>query len=265
MQQAEDFREETRILAELLDPLPDATFQTVTQFKGWTIDDVLGHLHFFNHGARQCVADPADAASLIDSLKDKMASGASILDLQTEFLDGLSGRKLFAEWLTLSEDLADVYAAADPKTRIQWFGPSMSARSSITARQMEVWAHGQEVFDILGATRSESDRIRNIVILGLNAFGWTFTVHGVAVPEAMPQLCLIAPSGAEWEWRDTASSDRIEGLAVDFARVVTQTRNIADTGLSVQGPDATRWMAIAQCFAGGPEIPPPPGARHRVY
>ena len=43
----------------------------------------------------------------------------------------------------------------------------MSARSAISARQMETWAHGQEVFDVLGADREEHDRIRNIVVLGL--------------------------------------------------------------------------------------------------
>ena len=40
----------------------------------------------------------------------------------------------------------------------------MSARSKITARHMETWAHGQEVFDALGKDREEKDRIKNIVL-----------------------------------------------------------------------------------------------------
>jgi len=43
--------------------------------------------------------------------------------------------------------------------------------------------------------------------------------------------------------------------------VAAQTRNIADTGLRVVGETAQRWMAIAQCFAGPAEPPPPPGLR----
>lgn len=78
-----------------------------------------------------------------------------------------------------------------------------------------------------------------------------------------PHLRLTAPSGALWEF-GAPGADLIEGLAVDFARVVTQTRNVADTGLSAQGPVAQEWMAIAQCFAGAPGTPPPGGARHRV-
>jgi hypothetical protein len=42
---------------------------------------------------------------------------------------------------------------------------------------------------------------------------------------------------------------------------VTQTRNVADTGLSVTGPVAEDWMTIVQCFAGPPEDPPAPGTR----
>jgi hypothetical protein len=45
--------------------------------------------------------------------------------------------------------------------------------------------------------------------------------------------------------------------------VVTQVRNIADTKLRVIGETATSWMSIAQCFAGPPENPPPPGSRFR--
>ena len=50
----------------------------------------------------------------------------------------------------------------------------MSARSKITARHMETWAHGQEVFDALGKDREEKDRIKNIVHMGVIAYGWTF-------------------------------------------------------------------------------------------
>ena len=45
MQQAQDFRTETRELAAILDPLGEDQFQMKTQFKDWSIEDVLGHLH----------------------------------------------------------------------------------------------------------------------------------------------------------------------------------------------------------------------------
>ncbi len=112
--------------------------------------------------------------------------------------------------------------------------------------------------------RIDTDRIRNIVILGLNTFGWTFANRKLSVPGPAPHLRLTAPSGEIWEWNTDNTIERIAGLASEFCQVVTQVRNIADTTLQVTGTTATQWMAIAQCFAGPPEDPPAPGTRHRV-
>ena len=48
MQQAEDFMAESRALENIFEPLTEAELATPTLFKGWTIDDVIGHLHMFN-------------------------------------------------------------------------------------------------------------------------------------------------------------------------------------------------------------------------
>ena len=74
----------------------------------------------------------------------------------------------------------------------------------------------------------------------------------------------MSPSGATWEWHDPSSTERVEGSAVEFCRVVTQTRNVADTSLQVSGPVAQEWMALAQCFAGPPQPPPAPGTRRKL-
>ena len=63
---------------------------------------------------------------------------------------------------------------------------------------------------------------------------------------------------------EESTGSLIEGQAVEFAQVVTQTRSIADTELKVVGEPATTWMSIAQCFArpaGDPagERPASPG------
>jgi uncharacterized protein (TIGR03084 family) len=137
----------------------------------------------------------------------------------------------------------------------------MSVRSSITARLMETWAHGQAVYDLLGVVRRNTDRIRNIVILGVNTFDWSFTVRGRQPPATKPHLRLTAPSGALWTWNEPSDTDAIEGAAEEFCQVVTQVRNIADTRLSVRGDAAAAWMSAAQCFAGPPETPPAAGAR----
>ena len=89
-------------------------------------------------------------------------------------------------------------------------------------------------------------------------------MRGLKAPEVVPCLRLVAPSGEIWTWNADEAANRITGNAIDFAQVVTQVRNVADTSLEVVGPIATEWMGMAQCFAGAPETPPAPGARHKA-
>ena len=138
----------------------------------------------------------------------------------------------------------------------------MSARSSITARQMETRALGQEVFDVLGLERVNTDRVRNIAHLGVSTSGWTFINCQLPVPAPTPYVCLEAPSGVVWNWNMLQGDNTITGLAEDFAKVVTQVHNVADTNLRVTGPVAIDWLAMAQCFAGPREDPPASGSHY---
>lgn len=258
MQEASDFLDESRALYALLSDRPDDAFEQVTQFKGWTINDVLRHLHYWNWMAALQIDDEA-------MLETELAGvgTAGMRPQEKAHAGGAEGRALLQAWWDQARKTADVFSAADPKTRLKWAGPSMSARSSITARLMETWAHGQEIYDVLGVERVEGDRIRNIVVLGVNTFGWTYKVRSLEPPGALPLIRLTAPSGAEWTYGEDDGQNRIEGLAAEFCQVVTQTRNVKDTGLKVTGPVATDWMSRAQCFAGGRNDPPAPGSRFR--
>lgn len=258
MQQADDFRAESEALFSLLDVSDPEGFDAPTQFKSWTINAVLQHLHFWNIMAGLQITDEGE---LRDRLDKVLAHKTGMRDFERTFFDDLSGRPLLDAWIADARDTADVFAKADPKARLKWAGPDMSARSSITARLMETWAHGQEVYDHLGVVRKNEDRIQNIVVLGVNTFKWTYMTRSETPPGEMPYLELSAPSGAVWTYGEPSETDRIEGLAEEFCQVVTQTRNIADTRLHVIGSTASDWMSKAQCFAGPPETPPAPGTR----
>jgi len=262
MQQAEDFRREAITLAALLEPLDESAFDTRTQFKSWSINDVIGHLYMFDVAALKTLESRAAFADFFAPIAKQMQVGASLVEAQVPWLNGLKGRALFSAWQETASHVADAYATADPKARVAWAGPDMSVKSAITSRQMETWAHGQEIFDTLGAERVESDRIRNICHLGASTYGWTFLNRNLPVPDPAPYVCLTGPSGAVWEWGAPQDANAVQGSAVDFARVVTQVRNIADTDLQMAGKAAQDWMEMAQCFAGVPEDPPKTGVRH---
>jgi uncharacterized protein (TIGR03084 family) len=258
MTQAEDFRAESEALYELLSKADAAHFDEPTQFKNWTINAVLQHLHFWNQMAGFQITDETELTS---RMKAVGRHTGGMRGFEAEHFTGLSGRNLLEAWHDEAQSTATLFAGADPKARLKWAGPDMSARSSITARLMETWAHGQEIYDHLGEVRLNKDRIRNIVVLGVNTFGWTYKTRREAPPGAMPHLILEAPSGEIWTYGDPSEREVIKGLAEEFCQVVTQTRNIADTSLVVTGPVANDWMSKAQCFAGAPETQPAPGTR----
>ena len=262
LQQAVDFRQESDAVFTLLDGLDDQDWGRKTQFKEWTLNDIIAHLHMGNYAADLSLQD----TNAFPDLVKEFAAGSQQygrLGFTHVWLNGLRDRALLQRWRDYYLEMTDRFAAADPKKRVQWFGPDMSVRSSITARLMETWAHSQAIYDLLGQTRTDTDRIKNVVVMGVNTFGWTFTNRKLAVPTDIPHLRLSAPSGELWEWNQPDQENHIEGSAVEFCQVVTQVRNIADTSLQVSGDTATSWMATAQCFAGSPEEPPAPGSRFR--
>ena len=256
--EAQDFLDESRSLEALIANLSDEQLAAPTAFKDWSINRILRHLHMWNYSAHMGLTDPDGFDDFFAKIAKGMA-GSSMGAVEAEWCP-LEGRALVEAWSEYLDPMTAAFAGADPKVRVKWAGPSMSARSSISARLMETWAHGQEVFDLLGKVRVNTDRIKSIVVLGVNAYGWTFKVNGREAPQPMPQLVLTAPSGEVWTYGEPGD-DRVEGAAEDFCQVVTQTRNVLDTSLKTTGPNATEFMRIAQCFAGPPETPPAPGTR----
>lgn len=263
LQQIVDFREEGLALGRTLDGLAETDFELVTAFKGWTINDVLRHLHVGDIMANSSITDPDGFQRLLADTRAKRAAGLSPRDDARERLAMLGGAAMLARWRSGLEELCGLLASCDPEARLKWAGPDMGVRMFATARQMEVWAHGQEVYDVLGLDRAPTERLRNIATIGVRTFGWTFVNRGLAMPPEAPHVRLMGPSGAIWEWNPPSSGTRVEGAALEFCQVVAQVRNVADTGLVVTGDTARRWMAIAQCFAGPPETPPAPGTRRR--
>jgi uncharacterized protein (TIGR03084 family) len=262
--QPADFRDESEALYRLLATLEDADFERRTQFKGWTIHDVISHLHAWNWAADLSLRDPAAFAELRDRMLAEMAEGLHIRDVEKQWLDDAENRARLEQWRSFYGEMSVRFAEADPKKRVAWAGPDMSVRSSITARLMETWAHGQEIYDLLGVERIDADRIKNVAVLGVNTFGWTFMNRGLPVPADVPHVRVTAPSGATWTWNEPSDTNFVAGRATEFCQVVTQVRNVADTKLEVVGETAARWMSIAQCFAGPPEDPPAPGSRGPV-
>lgn len=255
LEQIRDLRAEGEELDALLGDLAPDDWWRPTPFKRWTPFDVVAHLHVTDKVAALAVASR-------EAFRERNRTRPAFRTRLPREEAGTSDPvELRARWREALDALCTQLASVDANTRLPWFGPDMGVRMFATARQMETWAHAHDVYDLLQRRRPYHDRLRNVAVIGVRTFGWTFANRKLPVPDDIPYVRLLAPSGAIWEWNDPTAENRVEGTAVDFCHVVTQGRNVADTELVVRGETAQRWMAFAQCFAGGPVDPPAPRER----
>lgn len=255
-----DLCEETADVDRMLGSITEAQWGRPTPAEGWLIRDQISHLAYFDDMTVLAITDPDRFA---EHLRDADNSGADLTDHLAQRHRDLPVGDLQA-WFTRSrETLLRVAADRDPSARVPWYGPPMSLASSLTARIMETWAHGQDIADALDVTREPSARLRHVAHIGVGARAYSFQVRNLAVPTVPIRVDLLAPDGSRWAWGPEDAADRIAGDALDFALVVTQRRHRDDTGLALTGDVATSWMQVAQAFAGpaGPGRPPTPAGR----
>jgi uncharacterized protein (TIGR03084 family) len=245
----QDLAAEHDALDAVLAPIDEAAWSRATAADGWDVKDTVHHIAYFDDCAREAVVDPDGFQRRMMSLLAGEVDHAADAHADT-------GAELLARWRAARHELETALAPLDPKARIAWFGPPMSARSFATARLMEAWSHGRDVADALGARIEPSDRIRHIAHLGVVTRGWSYVNRGLAPNEVPVRVELLAPSGAMWTWGPEDAADRVSGAAEDFCLVVTQRRSIGDVGLDVEGEAAEEWMRVAQAFAGPPTLTP---------
>ena len=249
-----DLQAEYDVLDALLVSLDEAGWNAPTPAPGWLVRDQVSHLGWTDRAATVAVSEPERFVAAVASQPRQERAARQLETART-----LIGPALLAWWQTGRATMLAAFRPLDPKTRIPWFGPSMSALSCATARLMETWAHGQDIVDALQAHRPATERLRHIAHLGVMTRPFSYRTHGQEPPAGEIRVELRSPTGALWTWGDPGASNRVCGPALDFCLVVTQRRHPADTALQITGPLAAEWMGLAQAFAGPPGAGRQPG------
>lgn len=258
-QAASDVEAECRELDIYISGLDDAAWNSRTAFFDWTVRDQILHLHQVDRFALASLRSADAFARAKRAVREHQAEGIELsAHVRQEFAE-VDRATILATWRETYLALVDALRRSEPKARITWFGPDMSVVSMASARQMEVWAHGQDIYDLFVQSRPVHPRLRNICEIGARTFGWSFVNRGLEVPD-MPAVTLAGADGEPWHWPG-AGNGAVTGPALHFALVVTQRRAVEDTRLIRDGEAATHWMEIAQCFAGAPQQRAEPGSR----
>jgi uncharacterized protein (TIGR03084 family) len=253
---AADLRTEQDTLDAIVGGLSAEQWRLATPSPGWTVADQIGHLTYYDGAAATAIDDPP---AFKESMAELFADPGRIDDLTLH--RHLSTPDLLETWRATRRRLAQAAATLDDDRRVEWYGPSMGAKSFLTARLMECWAHGQDVADAVGVRRQPTDRLRHIAQIGFITRNWSYANRGLQRPEGDVRLELTGPSGDVWSFGPDGAADVVRGAAEDFCLVVTQRRHADDTTLEVAGPLARDWLARAQAFAGPPTDGPAPGER----
>jgi uncharacterized protein (TIGR03084 family) len=248
-----DLAAEQEALVRVLDRLSAKEWDVPTHAPEWSVRDQVSHLSYFDEAAGRAITDPeAFAAEVRDAIQ------AGSFDLDAPYMAqgrDMAPGEVLDRWRGASKALIVTAGTLDPKSRVPWYGPAMSAASFITARLMETWAHGLDVVDVVDGERPDTDRLRHVAFLGVRARPYSYIVRGMEAPATPVRVELTSPSLETWVLGDADTGDLVRGTATDFCRVVTRRRHLADTSLKVSGAAAEEWMGIAQAFAG----PPGPG------
>ncbi len=247
----DDLIAESAALDALVAPLPPQKWAAQTPAPGWSIAHQIAHLLWTDQVALVSITDEAAFGDLVSKAQ---ATINTFVDDAADELAALPPAELLDEWRTTRDALHAELRKVPDGRKLLWFGPPMSAASMATARLMETWAHGLDVADALGAPPSESVRLRSIAHLGVRTRDFAFSVHGLTPPGEPFRVELTAPDGEAWVWGPEDAAQRVRGSALDFCYLVTQRRPRAQLDVVAEGPDAEKWLGIAQAFAGPPGV-----------
>lgn len=217
----------------------------------WNIKDAILHIAFFDYAANKLMTGRAN-----DLMSLSHESGEDQYVRATAF-HHLTGSEALSWWREERTKMTSIFYDKDPKERIPWApGLPMSAKSLVSARLMELWAHSVDIYDALGMDPLVEDRIASTLFLSWQARANAYRINNLELTDIPMYLELELPSGKLWTKGDPSAKNFIKGSAKEWALVSIRRRNWMDTDLEVFGEEARRYATVVQTFAGWAEKAP---------
>ena len=242
-----DFLAEGDDLEDLLARLSPEQWRLPTPAPGWTVAHQVTHLESVFRMAALSAAVPEEFSEAAAGFND---------DFEANVATALAGcladqpDRLLRRWRGERAAAAKALHSGPLDRTVPWLVRPMPAAFLAAAGVMELFAHGQDIADAVGARREYTDRIEHLVGFAVRNRDFGFEVRGLAAPKAPFRFELVAPSGAQWNYGPATAAQRVTGPAVDFCLLTTRRRHRDDLAVKAVGPDADRWLDVAQAYRG---------------
>ncbi len=244
----DDLREESEELDRLVAGLEPERWASPTPAAGWTVAHQIGHLAWTDHCAWTAVTDPDGFRALVEQalaaphVRRRRRRGVRPRPARRAARPLAGGARGAGEGVAggAGRGAVPLVRAADVR-RLRGHRPSDGDLGARPGRRRHARRHPR------AHRPAEAHRL-----------AWRphprlrprrARAHSAGRP--LPRRAHRARRGGLGV-RPRGRPQRVTGSALDFCLLVTQRAHRADLDLTADGPDADRWLDIAQAFAGPP-------------
>lgn len=231
----------------LVSDIEASRWSTPTPAPGWTVAHQVAHLAATFRLAALAASNPDGFKQVASRLSPDF--DANVNAAMAEFL-AEPPETLLCRWRDERAAAERALAALPGDHMVPWLVRPLPAAVLAAAGMMELFAHGQDIADGLGISRTYTDRIGHLVAFAVRTWDFGYLARGLQVPDVTFRFELTAPSGQVWAFGPEDAEQRVAGPAVDFCLLVTRRRHHADLGVKATGEDAEAWLEIAQAYRG---------------
>lgn len=232
---------------ELLAGLSEEQWKLPTPAPGWTITHQVAHLAATFRMAGLSASDPDAFIALMQRLDQNFT--VNVANALSDYLSD-PPEVLFGRWQAERAAAVKALSSVPADQTVPWLVNPLPPAVLMMAGMMEAFAHGQDIADALGVTRTRTDRIKFLAAFAVRTWDFGYQARNEPTPEVEFGFDLTAPSGAQWQFGPENASQRISGPAEDFCLLVTRRRHRDDLAITAVGPDAEHWLDIAQAYRG---------------
>ncbi|MGV9214430.1 TIGR03084 family metal-binding protein [Micromonospora sp. RB23] len=232
---------------QLVADLSDEQWQLATPAVGWTITHQMAHLTATFHLAGLAAANPDGFTAMAGGLGPDF--NANVVAAMAPHLHDTPA-ELLVKWRRQRAETEHALAAVPAGQLVPWLVRPLPAPVLAAAGMMELFGHGQDIADTLGVRRTRTDRLRHLVEFAVRTWDFGYHARKLTPPDTTFHFDIVAPSGTRWQFGPPDAPNSVRGPAEDLCLLVTRRRHRDDLGLRAIGPEADRWLDLAQAYRG---------------